>query len=72
LGYLNFLPTSVVGPPIEYQDYKRFMEDDPVYTKIPVWGLNKRLLITVGEFIFFTASFVFAEIYFPIANMRND
>lgn len=26
LGYLSFLPTCLVGPPIEYRDYKFFMD----------------------------------------------
>lgn len=25
-GYCNFLPSSLVGPPLEYQDYKKYME----------------------------------------------
>jgi len=26
IGYCNFLPSALVGPPLEYQDYKQFME----------------------------------------------
>ena len=26
LGYCNFLPSSLVGPPLEYQDYKKYIE----------------------------------------------
>ena len=26
MGYCNFLPTSLVGPPLEYNDYQQFMQ----------------------------------------------
>lgn len=25
MGYVNFLPTSLMGPPLEYNDYKNFI-----------------------------------------------
>ena len=31
MGYINFLPTSIMGPPLEYQDYKHFMKGTDVY-----------------------------------------
>jgi D-alanyl-lipoteichoic acid acyltransferase DltB (MBOAT superfamily) len=35
LGYLCFLPTSLVGPPLEYRDYKYYMDGAEVYGSIP-------------------------------------
>ena len=36
LGYINFLPTSIMGPPIEYRYYKDFMEGRGPYASIPL------------------------------------
>lgn len=35
LGYVNFLPTSLIGPALEYNDYKDFMELSKQYSNIP-------------------------------------
>ena len=48
LGYINFLPTSIMGPPIEYRYYKDFMEGEDTYGNIPMLDNLKILLITLG------------------------
>jgi D-alanyl-lipoteichoic acid acyltransferase DltB (MBOAT superfamily) len=35
MGYISFLPTCLIGPPLEYNDYHDFMEKEDVYGKIP-------------------------------------
>jgi hypothetical protein len=72
LGYCNFLPSCLVGPPLEYQDYKHYIEGSEAYVSIPMAPLHKRLLITVGESLFFGALYIFSEIYVPLGGMRVD
>ena len=35
MGYLNFLPTSIIGPPLEFKEYKKFMELQKPYDNLP-------------------------------------
>ena len=35
MGYVNFLPTCLIGPPLEYNDFKNFMDKKEAYGKIP-------------------------------------
>ena len=48
LGYINFLPTSIMGPPIEYRYYKDFMDGKDTYGSIPLLENLKIILITFG------------------------
>ena len=35
MGYLNFLPTCLMGPPLEFNDYHNFISRTEVYSSIP-------------------------------------
>jgi hypothetical protein len=59
MGYINFLPSSLVGPPLEYQDYKQFMENSAQYQHIPTKPLLHVLLVTIGEVLLFGALYAF-------------
>ena len=48
IGYCNFLPSALVGPPLEFQDYWRFMNGQEVYSNIPTNALNMALVRTAG------------------------
>jgi len=71
IGYCSFLPSALIGPPLEYQDYKHFMANEEVYGSIPTVGVNKVLLETIGETFLCAAIFLFGETYYPVATMRS-
>lgn len=70
MGYLNFLPTALIGPPLEYNDYKNYIERGEVYGSIPsVAGVTLRAL---GETVLFGALHLLGDYYLPIAPLKTD
>ena len=71
MGYANFLPTALVGPPLEYNDYKDFMEGKGAYSNNS-YSVLKIVGITFGETIFFLVLYVIYEMYASVTYMRTD
>lgn len=70
LGYANFLPTCLVGPPLEYNDYKDFMELRTPYDKIPsVFPIVGK---TLAEALLFGVIYVLSDIYMPLSYVLTD
>jgi len=60
----------LLGPPLEYNDYKNFMELKAPYDKIPsVLAIVGK---TIGEATFFGVFYILSEIYTPLVYMRTD
>lgn len=69
--YLQFLPTSVMGPGLEYSDYISFINKEHQYAKIP--NSKKVVLKSLLEAIVCLVIYqVLAVIYFPISYMTTD
>jgi hypothetical protein len=59
-----------VGPPLEYNDYKNFMELKAPYDKIPsVFPIVGK---TLAEAVFFGVVYILSEIYTPLKYMTTD
>jgi lysophospholipid acyltransferase len=70
MGYLNFLPTSLIGPPLEYNDYQNFMEFGEVYSSIPsVFPITVK---TLGETILFGVLHIVGDIFVPLSPLKTD
>ncbi len=69
LGYIHFLPSSLIGPPIEYNDYKNYMNEEEVYAKIP--SVFKIVGITMMETFLFLALYMIGDEYAPLSLLRN-
>lgn len=69
MGYLNFLPTCLIGPPIEFNDYKDFMEQRDIYAAIP--SVLKRTAITFFEVVLFASLYVIGDIYAPLGLLKT-
>lgn len=63
------MPTSIIGPPLEFNDFKKFMEFQEVYSVAP-----KVLCITfktIGETILCGALHILGDLFVPIGELRT-
>ena len=72
MGYINFLPACIMGPPIEYKYYKDFMKGKDVFDKIPLLENFKVIGISLLETVFFLAMYLFQDTYMPLSDFRTD
>jgi hypothetical protein len=70
LGYLTFLPSSLVGPPLEYNDYKDFMELRAPYDTLS--SVTKIVCKTLGETILCAVVYIVGELYVPLSRMATS
>jgi lysophospholipid acyltransferase len=70
LGYVSFLPTAIIGPPLEFNDYQRFMELQDVYASIP--SVLPITLKTIAETALFAALYILGDTFVPISALKTD
>jgi D-alanyl-lipoteichoic acid acyltransferase DltB (MBOAT superfamily) len=72
MGYINFLPTSLIGPPFEYNDFKHFMNREECFESVPSSPLLKLVAKTLVETVCFAGIYVLGDIYFPLRRLHSD
>ena len=69
LGYLTFLPTCLIGPPLEFNDYDQFMALNGAFQKIDsVWPI---VFVTLGETVLFAGLYAVEQMFFPVMAMAD-
>lgn len=70
MGYVSFLPTCLIGPPLEYNDFKNFMDKKEVYGNIPsVLKATGKVLL---EMLLYLVIYQFGEYYAPIKLLKTN
>ena len=69
MGYLNFLPTCLIGPPLEYNDYKDFMENRDVYANIP--SVLKATGKVALEVVLYLTLYMVGDIFVPLSSLKT-
>jgi hypothetical protein len=69
MGYVSFLPTALIGPPLEFNDYQNFIDCQDVYSSIPpVLGTT---LKTLREAVLYGVLHLAGAFYLPLSPLKT-
>jgi D-alanyl-lipoteichoic acid acyltransferase DltB (MBOAT superfamily) len=70
MGYVNFLPTCLLGPPLEFNDYHNFIAQNEEYSAIP--DVTPITITTLAETGLFAGLHLLGDIYIPAGALKTD
>jgi hypothetical protein len=59
-----------MGPPLEYNDYRDYMEQKNSYANIP--SVLKITAKTTFEMVLFASLYLLGDVYMPLSKLRTD